>query len=303
MRTVFLGTADFAAGILERLATGPHRPALVITRPDRPSGRGRRLQAPPVAERARALELELIQPDTLDEAEGLERIAAVRPEVLCVCAYGVLIREPLLSNYEIVNVHPSLLPRWRGAAPIERAIMSGDPQTGVSIMRLEAGLDSGPVSLQEAAPIRADDDFGSLSGRLERLGGDLLVRALDERPPFVEQPQDGVTYAEKIDAPDRTLDPEQPPEVLDRVVRALRPHIGARIGLPGDAGFLGVVGARPAAGAEPVHAAGRLRVVPGPPQRLLLDCRDGALELTEVQPPGSRAMAAGDWLRGRPDLG
>ena len=121
----------------------------------------------------------------------LERIAAAEPEALAVCAYGVLIREPLLSAYEILNVHPSLLPRWRGAAPIERAIMAGDAETGVSIMRLIAALDAGPVCLQGAEPIGPDDDYGTLSARLERLGGDLLVRALDERPPFEEQADDG----------------------------------------------------------------------------------------------------------------
>jgi len=300
VRTIYLGTSDFAAGILAHLAAGPHRPALVITRPDRPRGRGRRMQAPPVADRARALGLELFQPDNLHEPDPLERIAALRPEILCVCAYAVLIREPLLSSYEVLNVHPSLLPRWRGAAPIERAIMAGDPRTGVSIMRLEAGLDSGPVSLQETEVIRAEDDFESLSARLESLGGELLVRALDERPPSAEQPAEGVTYAEKIEAADRTLDPERSPEALECVVRGLRPHIGARVRLPRDAGFLGVVDARPVLEAEPDHEEGRLRVVPGPPPRLLLECRGGALELTRVQPPGGRAMPGADWLRGRP---
>lgn len=301
MRTIFLGTSDFAAGILERLQDGPHRPALVITRPDRPRGRGRRMQAPPVADRARELGLDLIQPEHLGEPEVLEQIAAVRPEMLCVCAYGVLIREPLLSSHEILNVHPSLLPRWRGAAPIERAIMAGDTETGVSIMRLEAGLDSGPVCLQEPEPVRGDDDFASLSARLERLGGDLLVRALDERPAFAEQPVIGVTYAEKIEASDRTLDPAQAPEVLERAVRALRPHVGARVALP-RGGFLGVTGARVAGEAPPDEAPGSLRVLEGSPARLLLDCRRGALELMVVQPQGGRPMAAADWLRGRPAL-
>jgi methionyl-tRNA formyltransferase len=139
VRTVYLGTSAFAAAVLGRLAASPHRPALVVTRPDRPRGRGRRIAPPPVAERGRALGLEVIQPERLHEPEPLERIASVQPEVACVCAYGVLIREPLLSSYELLNVHPSLLPRWRGAAPVERAIMAGDPETGVSIMRLTAG--------------------------------------------------------------------------------------------------------------------------------------------------------------------
>src|SRR5215212_6154955 len=191
MRTVYLGTSDFAAAVLDRLADGPHRPALVVSRPDSRRGRGRSLAPPPVAVRARELGLEVIQPERLHEPEVLERIAAAAPEVLCVCAYGVLIREPLLEAHEILNVHPSLLPRWRGAAPVERAIMAGDRETGVSIMRLTAGLDEGPVCLQQALPIRPDDDYATLAQRLERLSGDLLVRALDDQPPFAEQPEDG----------------------------------------------------------------------------------------------------------------
>ena len=149
MRTVYLGTSPFAAAVLERLAASAHRPSLVITRPDRPKGRGRALQAPPVADTARALGLGLIQPEDLHAPDVLARIAAEEPGALVVCAYGVLVKEPLLSDYEIVNVHPSLLPRWRGAAPVERAIMAGDTETGVSIMRLTAGLDAGPVCLAE----------------------------------------------------------------------------------------------------------------------------------------------------------
>jgi methionyl-tRNA formyltransferase len=294
LNTVYLGTSGFAAAVLERLAGSAHRPALVVTRPDRPKGRGRQVQPPPVAVRARELGLEVIQPERLHEPEPLERIAAAAPEVACVCAYGVLIKEPLLSAYEMLNVHPSLLPRWRGAAPVERAIMAGDAQTGVSIMRLTEGLDSGPVCLQEPEPIGPEDDYGSLAARLERLGGELLVRALDERPPFVEQDESQVTYAHKIDAADRALDPARTPEELERTVRALRPHIGARVALP-DGDYLGVIAARVADGeVEP----GRVRADDA---RLLLGARGGALELTEIRPPGSRPMPAADWLRGRPD--
>ncbi len=294
VRTVYLGTSAFAATVLDRLAQSPHRPALVVTRPDRPSGRGRRLSPPPVAVRARELGLDVIQPERLHDDEALARIAAAEPEVACVCAYGVLIKEPLLSAYEMINVHPSLLPRWRGAAPVERAIMAGDAETGVSIMRVTEGLDSGAVALRAVEPITPDDDYGSLAARLERLGGDLLVRALDERPPYVEQDEAGVTYAHKIEAADRALDPARPADELERTVRALRPHIGARIALPGG-DYLGVVAARPVDGA----------VTPGRVQangeRLLLGTSDGALELTAIRPPGSRPMAAAEWLRGRPD--
>jgi len=296
MRTVYLGTSDFAAAVLDRLAAGPHRPALVVTRPDRPQGRGLILAPPPVAERARALGLDVVQPEHLHDPETLERIAAARPEVLCVCAFGVLVKEPLLTSYELLNVHPSLLPRWRGAAPVERAIMAGDAETGVSIMRLTEGLDAGPVCLREHEAIRPEDDYGSLSRRLAALGGELLVRALDERPPFAEQDEAGVTYAHKIEPRDRTLDATRPPEEVERVVRALRPHIGARLPLP-DGTFLGVVAAR-VDGDTLAPAGGRVRT---DGEHLLLDCNGGALDLLEVQPPGARSMRAADWLRGRPD--
>jgi methionyl-tRNA formyltransferase len=272
LTTAYLGTSAFAAAVLERLADTDHRPALVITRPDRAAGRGRRLTAPPVADTARALGLELWQPDSINTPEAGERVAASGADVVVVCAFGALIREPLLSGFELLNVHPSLLPRWRGAAPVERAIMAGDSETGVSIMRVTEGLDSGPVCLAEAEPIREDDDYGTLAGRLEQLGAKLLVRALDERPPFVEQPEEGATYAEKITAADRTLDPDAPAEVNVRIVRALHPHIGARLPLD-DGTFLGVHRAR----------AGE----------------DGSLELLEVQPPGGRSMPYADYLRGR----
>jgi methionyl-tRNA formyltransferase len=296
VRTVYLGTSDFAAAVLDRLAGGSHKPVLVVSRPDSRAGRGRSLTPPPVAARARELGLELIQPERLHDPEVLERIAAAEPDALCVCAYGVLIKEPLLTAYEILNVHPSLLPRWRGAAPVERAIMAGDEETGVSIMRLTEGLDSGPVCLREREPIRPDDDYATLSERLRALGGELLVRALDERPPFTEQDEAGVTYAHKIEARDRALDHTRPPEEVERVVRALRPHIGARLPLP-DGTFLGVLAAS-VDGETLAPAGGRVRT---DGERLLLDCNGGALELLEVQPPGGRPMAASDWLRGRPD--
>jgi methionyl-tRNA formyltransferase len=296
MRTVYLGTSEFAAAVLERLAGSAHRPALVVTRPDAKRGRGQKLSPPPVAERARSLGIDVIQPPDIHGEDSLAAIAAVAPEALVVCAFGALIKEPLLSAYEMVNVHPSLLPRWRGAAPVERAIMAGDEETGVSIMRLTAGWDSGPVCLAEREPIRPDDDYGSLAARLREIGGEALVRALDERPPYVEQDEAGVTYAPKIEAADRALDPTRPPEEVERVVRALRPHIGARLPLP-DGSYLGVVRAE-IDGETLALAGGHVRT---DGDRLLLDCNGGALELIEIQPPGARAMRAADWLRGRPD--
>jgi methionyl-tRNA formyltransferase len=298
VRTVYLGTSSFAATVLERVAASEHRPVLVVTRPDAPRGRGRRLQPPPVAETARALGIELIQPERLHDEDVLERITAAAPGALAVCAYGALIREPLLSAYEILNVHPSLLPRWRGAAPVERAIMAGDAVTGVSIIRLVEALDAGPVCLRGEEPIRPDDDYGTLSERLERLSGDLLVRALSERPAFTEQGEDGVTYAHKIEARDRALDFTQAPEAVERQVRALRPHIGARLRLPGGE-YMTVLEAR-VAGETLAPAGGRVRVEAG---RLMLDCNGGALELTRIRPPGGKEMDARAWLRGRPDAG
>jgi methionyl-tRNA formyltransferase len=306
VRTVYLGTSDFAAAILRRLADSPHRPQLVVTRPDRPKGRGRKLQSPPVADAARELGIDLDQPDDVNGEEARARIAAAQPDAVVVCAFGALIKEPLLSEHEILNVHPSLLPRWRGAAPVERALMAGDAETGVAIMRLTAGLDSGPVCLVERTPVDARETYGTLAPRLERIGGDLLVRALDERPPFDEQPEQGVTYAEKIGAEDRTLDPARDDAAtLDRTIRALTPHIGARLPLPESdpPAFLGVAEAAPltaddlAALAVPAPAPGTLAAAG---ERLLLGAADAtALELTRVQPPGGRPMSAADYLRGR----
>ncbi len=296
MRTVFLGTSEFAAAVLERLAASDHRPSLVLSRPDRPRGRGRRLAAPPVAERARALGIALEQPERVNEPSVVERIAQAQPDVVVVCAFGALIKEPLLSAQEILNVHPSLLPRWRGAAPIERAIIAGDERTGVSIMRLTAGLDSGPVCLTSTEPIAAYDTYGSLAARLWERGSELLVRALDllaagAPPPFAEQDEAGVTYAEKIGPEDRLLDPARPASELERVVRALHPHIGARVALA-DGTLLGVHRACVAAQRT---TAGTLTAVEG---RLLYGACDGALELLEVQPPGGRPMDAAAYLRG-----
>lgn len=293
MATVYLGTSDFAVEVLERLAATPHRPALVVTRPDRPRGRGRRLAPPPVAERARLLGIETMQPEDVNATATRRAIAEAEPEAVAICAYGALIKEPLLSEHEIFNVHPSLLPRWRGAAPIERAILAGDEETGVTIMRLSAELDAGPVCLQRSDPIAPDDDYGALAARLAGLGGELLVEALDLRPPFRDQPDAGVTYAEKIDRADRVLDPSSAADELERRVRALTPHIGAYVEIDGER--LGVRRAALAAGVDDVEP-GALETRGS---ALLYGAAQGALELLEVQPAGRTPMAAADWLRGR----
>ncbi len=290
MRTVYLGTSPFAAAVLEHLARGPHRPQLVVTRPDRPAGRGRRLTSPAVAQTARELGLELAQPEDVNGPDAWREILDAAPDVLIVCAFGALIRQELLDAHEILNVHPSLLPRWRGAAPIERAIMAQDAQTGVCIMRLTAGLDSGPVGLVATEPIRADDTFATLSARLQDVGGVLLTRALDDPPPYVEQDEAaGVTYAEKITPADRTLDPAAGAPAMDATVRALHPHIGARIDV-GDGTFLGVL----RTAVLPAGTGGPAGVLHAADGRLTY----GDLLLLEVQPPGGRPMDAAAYVRG-----
>jgi methionyl-tRNA formyltransferase len=293
VRTVYLGTSEFAAVVLRRLADSPHRPELVVTRPDRPRGRGRKLSPPPVAETARELGIALDQPVSVNAESAIETIAQARPDAVLVCAFGALITEPLLSRWEMLNVHPSLLPRWRGAAPVERAIMAGDDVTGVSIMRVGEGLDDGPVCAQATVPIEALDTYGTLAARLEELGAELLVQTLDERPPCAPQDEAHATYAHKISPQDRDLMPARTAVELERVVRALTPHIGAYVTLA-DATSLGVIEAR-------------VRPDGGPPEGEVsfdtpvpvLGCASGALELLTVQPPGRRPMSGADYLRGR----
>ncbi len=275
VRSVYLGTSWFAADVLRRLVDAGQAPALVVTRPDRPAGRGRKLTPPAVADAANELGLPLVQPEKLDEA-AVATIADARPDTLIVCAYGAIIKEPLLSAYPLLNVHPSLLPRWRGAAPVERAIMAGDAETGVSIMELVEELDAGPVIAQQREPITPDDDYGTLAPRLVELGARMLVEALrrlaDGPLPTTPQPDEGVTYAEKIVAADRDLDPAGDAQRQHDHVRALSPHIGARLRLD-DGTVLGV-------------------------RRTRIDA-DGRLRLVEVQPPGKRPMAYEDYQRGR----
>jgi methionyl-tRNA formyltransferase len=301
LRTVYLGTSEFAADVLRVLADSPYRPALVVTRPDRPRGRGRKLASPPVLQAAQELGISTDQPESVNDDAARERIAAATPDVVVVCAFGALIKEPLLSAHPILNVHPSLLPRWRGAAPIERAIMAGDERTGVCIMRLTAGLDSGPVCLTAEEAITAQDTYGTLSGRLAPLGGSLLVQALDTSPPCHEQDEAGATYAEKITAEDRALHPQERSAVeLARVVRALAPHVGAALTGVGEdrSERLGVweATARPPQAGDP--RPGELRL-DGPGGRgPILGCAPGSLELITVQPAGRNRMPGDAYLRG-----
>jgi methionyl-tRNA formyltransferase len=295
VRTAYLGTSEFAAAVLRGLAASRHRPLLVVTPPDRPRGRGRRTQAPPAATAASELDIDLLQAADVNAEPALERLRAAHPEAVAVCAFGQLIREPLLSELPLINVHPSLLPRWRGAAPIERAIMAGDERTGVSVMRVTAGLDSGPVALRKEVAIGPDDDFEALAGKLQPLGVQLLVGSLDRLElgnlGFEEQDDGEATYAEKIDPSERRLDPARPAVELARTVRALSPHIGTYLEAAGGE-RLGVKRAHPVGASVSVAT---LRADSG---ELLLGCGEGALSLDVVQPEGGRPMAAEAYLRG-----
>ena len=219
MRLAVAATAPLGADVLERLAA-KHEIAYLLTRPDRPRGRGRKLAPPPAKETAERLGIEVRQPERLDDFD---------PEVdtVVVAAYGVLIPETVLDRALWLNVHPSLLPRWRGAAPIERALMAGDEETGVTIIELVPELDAGPIAAQQAFPIGPEDDFGTVSARAAELAAELLEEALPE-PTLRPQPDEGVTYAEKIRPEDRELDWSRPPQELLNRIRALSPHIGAR---------------------------------------------------------------------------
>jgi methionyl-tRNA formyltransferase len=296
LRVAYLGTSKFAVAVLHRLADSPHRPVIVVTPPDRPRGRGRRLAAPPVAEAATELGLALLQTESNNLPEAAEGVRTPRPDLGVVCAFGQLIKDPLLSALEMLNVHPSLLPRWRGAAPIERAIMADDQRTGVSIIQVTAGLDSGPVGLQEPIEIDERENFGSLSARLAELAGELVVRALDLREAgtleLSEQDDSRATYAQKISPDERRLEPGRPAAELERTVRALNPHIGTYLELDGGE-RLGVRAAAAEAGGD--LEPGRLAASEG---ALRLGCAEGSLRLEMVQPEGRRPMAADAYLRG-----
>ena len=262
-RIAVAATAPFGADVLERLAA-KHEVAALLTRPDAPAGRGRRLAAPPAKVVAEGLGIPVLQPER--PAAGLDLGA---PTVV-VCAYGLLIPAGLLAERTWLNVHPSLLPRWRGAAPVERAIMAGDAETGVTIHETVEALDAGPVAAQAAFPIGSEDDAEDVFVLAAEVAVRLLDAVLaDPAPAF--RPQEGEpTYAEKIGPDDRRLDPTRPAEELVRVVRALSPHIGARADLEGRR-----------------VTVWRARVG-----------EDGGFEPLEVQPEGGRRMEYAAWLRG-----
>jgi methionyl-tRNA formyltransferase len=262
-------TAPLGADVLERLSE-KHDISFLITRPDRPQGRGRRVGASPAKQVAGRLGIGVRQPEKLDETTDVDGVKAI-----VVAAYGALIPETLLERTLWLNVHPSLLPRWRGAAPVERAIMAGDVESGVTIHRTTAELDAGPIAAQRAFPIASDDDAGSVYARAGALAAELLDGVL-EAPEFHPQPEDGATYAERLTAADRELDWDRPTEALVNQIRALSPHIGARGVVDGCT--LTVWRAAPASSESKLTA--------------------GGLELLEVQPEGKRRMTGDEYLRG-----
>jgi methionyl-tRNA formyltransferase len=300
LKSAYLGTSGFAATVLRRLAGSEHAPVLVVAPPDTRKGRGRKAGPPPVAEAARELGLELHRSADVNEPASRDAIAASGAETTIVCAFGQLIREPLLSERGgMLNVHPSLLPRWRGAAPIERAMMAGETTTGTSIMRLSEGLDSGPVAMVSEVQIRPGQYFDEVEAALAELSGELLAEALDRLAAgeleMTEQDDSLATYAEKITAADRRLDPARDAAALAWQVRALNPHIGTHLELEGGE-RLGVSRARAVEGAP---AAGRIAADEAEGV-LVLGTGEAGLALEVVQPPGKRAITAAEFMRGYP---
>jgi methionyl-tRNA formyltransferase len=292
VRVAFAGSPEAALPSLRALA-GAHEVALVVSQPDRPKGRSRRPVPTPVAEEAGRLGLPLVTPASISAPEEVERLSASGAEALCVVAYGQILRQPVLDLFPCVNVHFSLLPEYRGAAPVERAIMDGRASTGITIMLMDPGMDTGPVIAREEVAIAPDEDAGTLTGRLAEIGAPMLVAALDRLAAgtlsATPQDEEGASLAPRITAADRPLDLERPARVLADRVRALSPHVGATVELGGDR--LIVWRATPAeAPGAPVRAEDG---------RLVLAAADGGLELLEVQPPGRGRMAAADFLRGR----
>ncbi len=299
MRVVFAGTPEFAERALAALVAAGHRIALVVTQPDRPAGRGMRLVQSPVKRLALAHELEVFQPATLRDAESLARLRASAPDVLVVAAYGLILPPPVLqlAAHGTLNIHASLLPRWRGAAPIQRALLAGDSETGITIMQMDTGLDTGPILAQRALPITSDDDAQTLHDKLAALGAEMIVAALADRTAgrgrAQPQPERGVTYAHKIDRLEPMLDWRQPAPQLERAVRAFRPAPGAFSVLRGE-----IVKIWRARAAEGSGAAGTV-LEPGD-EALLVACGEGALAVSELQRAGGKRLPAAAFLRGFP---
>lgn len=297
MRLVFAGTPPFAAHALRALHAAGHDITLVLTQPDRPAGRGLKTRPSAVAELAVSLGLPLAKPATLKSGEGRAPIEAAAPDVMVVAAYGLILPQPVLTipPRGCLNIHASLLPRWRGAAPIQRAILAGDPETGVAIMAMEAGLDTGPVLLEHRVPILETDTAGSLTEKLAVLGATAIVEALERLNRLAPRAQEGAgaTYATKIEKAEAPLDWDRDAADLHRQVRAFNPFPGAETILEGE--VLKVWEA------SRVEASGPPGTVIGLDEgRPVVACGRGALALTIIQRPGSRRMAAADFIRGHP---
>jgi methionyl-tRNA formyltransferase len=310
LRAVFAGTPEFGLPCLEALVARAEVLA-VYTQPDRPAGRGRGLAESPVKQRARALGLAVRQPASLRDAAEQEALRALAPDLLVVVAYGLILPQAVLDipRHGCWNVHASLLPRWRGAAPIQRALEAGDAETGVDLMQMEKGLDTGPVLLRRRTAIEDGDTGGSLHDRLSRLGGEVLAEGLErlargEPLPPMPQPAEGVTYARKLEKAEARLDFTQPALVLWRKVRAFQPWPVAECELAGER--LRVHAAIPLdeAAVAALGAAGRPpgSLLSADREGLVLRCGEGALRLTTVQREGGRPMAAADYLNARPQL-
>ena len=324
MRVAFAGTPEFAAVALRALAQAGHELVLVLTQPDRPAGRGMKLQASPVKTLAASLGLPVVQPRSLrlegrypeDAARAREALLAARPEVLVVAAYGLILPAWSLSlpRHGCVNIHASLLPRWRGAAPIQRAIEAGDEHTGITLMQMDEGLDTGDILRAQALPIDAQETCGSLHDRLADLGAQMIVQALPEisagtLPPR-PQPQDGVTVAAKISRADSAIDWRESAAVLERRLRALDPHPGCAFECGGQLLKLWRAAAwldwpdrlEPDRSGRPGSTKGLEpgTVVSIGPQRLAVVCGQGLLEPLQVQRPGGRRIDFAAFVRADP---
>ncbi|HZN86722.1 MAG TPA: methionyl-tRNA formyltransferase [Burkholderiales bacterium] len=297
MRLVFAGTPEFAERALSALLDAGHAVSLVLTQPDRPAGRGMRASPSAVKQLALARGIEVFQPAALREPAALERIRAAEPDALVVAAYGLLLPRAVLdvAPQGALNIHASLLPRWRGAAPIQRALIAGDRETGISIMRMDAGLDTGPVLARQRIAIDTQDDAQTLHDKLAALGARMIVAALAEvaagRARAVPQPEDGATYARKIDKREALIDWQAPVVEVERLVRALRPWPGAAAPWRGEALKIWRATAD-AAGGKPGT------VLESGPSGILVACGKGALRILELQRAGGRRLGADAFLRG-----
>ena len=295
MKLIFAGTPEFAASALQALIDAGHDIALVLTQPDRPAGRGMKLKASPVKTLALAHGLPVSQPLTLKTADAQAEIAAVGAELMVVAAYGLILPKVVLEmpTRGCLNIHASLLPRWRGAAPIHRAIEAGDAETGVTIMQMDVGLDTGDMLLTVREPIHADDSTGSLHDRLAAQGAQAMVAALAQLDALSPQPQpaEGVTYAEKIGKAEAQLDWSLPAEVLHRKIRAFNPFPGASTLAGGEA--LKIWQAQLADGAG---APGEVLAADADGVRIA--CGSGALLATQLQAAGGKRLAAREFLAG-----